>query len=72
MRTTLIDRANFEYIADLEPVANPPGLYSLTIASRWRCAKDPDAERVKLDLLLDRDGLERLRKLIEKVCGQQP
>lgn len=67
MRCTLVDRADFEYVADLSPVPNPPGLYSLTIASRWRGAKQPEAEQVKLDLLVDREGLLKLKGLIDAV-----
>jgi hypothetical protein len=65
MRTTLVDRADFVYVADLEPVPAPAGLYSLRISTVWRQAKVPTDERVGLELLLDRKGLEALRELVE-------
>jgi hypothetical protein len=66
MRTTLVDRADFVYVADLEPVPAPAGLYSLRFSTVWRQAKVPTDERIQLDLLLDRQGLEALRGLVER------
>jgi hypothetical protein len=65
VRITLIDRAEFHYVVELEPVAAPAGLYSLKVASKWRGAKDPEAEQVKLEVLVEREGLERLKGAIE-------
>jgi hypothetical protein len=67
MRTVLVDRADFSYVADLEPVPELPGRYALRVSSVWRQAKDPGAERVKLEMLLDRGGLEELQGLIRNV-----
>jgi hypothetical protein len=67
MRITLIDRAEFQYVVDLEPVAAPAGLYSLKVATKWRGAKDPNAEQVKLEVLVEREGLERLKGAIEEL-----
>lgn len=66
MRTTLVDRADFVYVADLDPVPTPAGLFSLRISTVWRQAKVPTDERVQLDLLLDRKGLEALRELVDQ------
>ena len=70
MRTTLVDRADFVYLADLESVAAPPGLCSLTISTVWRQAKHPTDERVGLHLLLDLQGLEALKGLVEGALGE--
>ena len=66
MRTLIVDRADFAYVAELEPISEPPGHYSLSIASIWRQAKNPTEERVKLNVLITRDGLLALRGLINK------
>lgn len=67
MRITLIDRAEFQYVVDLERVTAPAGLYSVKGASRWRGAKQPEAEQVKLEVLVDREGLLRFMGLIDEV-----
>ena len=67
MRTTLVDRADFVYVADLEPVLAPKGLFSVRISSIWRRATHPTEERVRLEMLMDRKGLEALEALIRQV-----
>ena len=67
MRHVIVDRAGFQYIADLEPVTRPAGHYSLRISSRWLQAKDPAEARIKLEILLDKEGLLSLRALLEEV-----
>jgi hypothetical protein len=41
------------------------GLFLLAISTQWRQAKDPDAEFVKAKILLDRQGLLRLREIVD-------
>ena len=41
MRTTIIDRADFVYIADLDPITAPAGHYSLLLSTIWRHARNP-------------------------------
>jgi hypothetical protein len=48
-----------------ESVSNPAGYHSLRITSQWETAKDPDAEQVKLTMLLSPDALNNLRTLIK-------
>lgn len=66
LRITLIDSAEFIYFADLEPVSSPRGHFALRIASRWRQAKNPEAEQMKLEMLLDQEGLIALRDLLDR------
>jgi hypothetical protein len=65
MKTTIVDRFDFLYHAELSPVQSPPGQFHLAISTQWRQAKDPHAEQVKMKLLLDREGLQRLRSLVD-------
>ncbi len=67
MKTAIVDRADFLYHAGLNSVLSPPGLFQLAISTQWRQAKDPNAEHVKTKILLDRDGLQRLRALVNAV-----
>jgi hypothetical protein len=69
MRINIIDRADFVYIADLDPVSAPAGHYSLLLSTIWRHAKNPQAEHVRLDLVIDRDGLLALRQLIDQAVA---
>jgi hypothetical protein len=48
-----------------EPVNHPAGYHSLKITSQWETAKDPNAEQVKLTMLLSPDALNNLRTLIK-------
>jgi hypothetical protein len=65
MKTAIVDRADFLYHAELSPVQAPAGLFLLAIGTQWRQAKDPDAEFVKAKILLDRQGLLRLREIVD-------
>jgi hypothetical protein len=67
MRTNILDDQDFVYAAEVRPVSSLPGAYSLTVSTRWRRAKDPDAEHIQLQITLDRDGLIALRRLIDEV-----
>jgi hypothetical protein len=67
MKTAIVDRADFLYHAELNPVQSPPGLFQLAISTQWRQAKDPNAEHVKTKILLDREGLQRLGALVDAV-----
>jgi hypothetical protein len=51
----------------LVPVSQPVDHYSLQISSRWLQAKNPDEERIKLEVLLDLEGMNALRSLINEV-----
>jgi hypothetical protein len=66
VRITLVDSADFIYFADLEPVSTPRGHFALRIASRWRRAKNPEAEQKKFEMLLDQEGLIGLRDLLDR------
>ena len=65
MKTAIVDRADFVYLADLQAVDSPPGLFQLTLSTLWRQAREPEAEHVKASILLDAEGLVRLRNLID-------
>ena len=67
MQRVMVDRADFHYIARLVPVSQPVDHYSLQISSRWLQAKNPDEERIKLEVLLDLEGVNALRSLINEV-----
>jgi hypothetical protein len=69
MRTTIIDRADFVYIADLDPITAPAGHYSLLLSTIWRHARNPEAEHLRLDLVIDREGLIALRGLIDQAVA---
>ncbi len=70
MRTTIIDRADFVYIADLDPVPAPAGHYSLLLSTIWRHARNPLAEHIRLDLVIDKEGLLALRGLIDQAVEE--
>ena len=65
MGTSIAQSKDFSYLADVRPVSALPGKYSIEFRSQWGGAKDPTAERLLLQLTLDRQGLVALRDLID-------
>lgn len=65
MQSVIVERADFLYYADLSPVQAPADLHTLSISSQWRRAKDPDYLRSVTKIFLDRQGLLRLRELVD-------
>lgn len=65
MKIELSNVDGYHTYAYFEPVNNPTGYYSLKISSKWKTAKDPDAEQVRFTMLLSPDALNNLRQLIK-------
>lgn len=65
MQANILATEAFTYTADVQPIAAQPGAFSFSIASRWAGAKDPDAQRVAVQMTLDAAGLQALRALID-------
>lgn len=70
MKKTIVDTGDFLYHLSLQPVKAPSGSFHFALSSQWRGAKDPDAERIRLSLLLDPDGLRQMRALIDAALEQ--
>lgn len=66
-RAVLADNGDFIYTAEISSVPEPVGGHCLTIRSRWRSARDAEAEQVRLRVCMDDDGLQALCRLIEQV-----
>ena len=64
MKSTLFDNGDFAYMAEVAPVPAPVGGLCLTITSRWRNAKDSEAEQVRFRACLDEAGAVALANLI--------
>lgn len=65
MKIELSNIDGFHTYASLIPANHPNGYKSLQISTQWKTAKDPDAEQVKLNMLLSPDALNNLRTLIK-------
>lgn len=70
MKKTIVDTGDFLYHLSLRPVQAPSGSFHLALSTQWRGAKDPHAERIRLGLLLDSDGLRQMRTLIDAALEQ--
>ena len=66
----LFDNGNYECLVELQPITVPsftaPPTYYLRIRTRWQGALDPYALASPFAIHLDREGLVRLRELIDK------
>ena len=65
MKIQLSNVDGYYTYASLEPIQHPQGYHSLKVTSQWETAKDPDAEQVKVNLLLSPEALNNLRELIK-------
>jgi hypothetical protein len=65
MKIKLSTVDGFHTYASLTPANHPAGYQALKITTQWETAKDPDAEQVKLTMLLSPDALNNLRTLIK-------
>jgi len=64
MKANILATEAFTYTAELRRLAGQAGAYSFSITSRWAGASDPEAQRVAVQITLDRGGLLALRDLI--------
>lgn len=65
MKKTIVARGDFLFHAQLESVHAPKGMFQFVLSSQWRQAKNPEAEHIKLSVLLDLEGLRQLRALVD-------
>jgi len=63
--TTLVSCGNYEERASVTPLARPRGRVELRVDSLLATARDPHVPRVRYRVTLDRQGLLRLRSLID-------
>lgn len=65
MKIELSNIDGFRTYASLTPANHPNGYKSLRITTQWETAKNPDAEQVKLNILLSPDALNNLQTLLK-------
>lgn len=65
MKKELSNVEGFITYCYLEPVEHPEGYHSLKFSSQWTNAKDPNAEHVKLNLLLSPEALDNLKSILK-------
>lgn len=64
---TLFDNGNFRYTAQVQPVRwGSHAGFTLTLWSQWQGAKNPSEQQQRFFACLEREGLERLRTLIDQ------
>ena len=64
--TTLVSCGTYEERASVTPLARPRGRVELRVDSRLATARAPDARQVRYRVTLDRQGLLRLRGVIDE------
>lgn len=65
MKIELSNVDGYHTYASLTTANHPNGYKSFQITSQWETAKDPDAEQVKLNILLSPKALDNLRTLLK-------
>jgi hypothetical protein len=65
MKIELSNVDGFHTYASLTPANHPEKYQSLQITTRWETAKDPEAEQVKLTMLLSPAALNNLKTLLK-------
>ncbi len=69
MQSTITRVGGFGYVARIDPIGTPVGMFSFGIHSTWTLAKVPGAEQRALQLNLDGDGRRAPRGRIDGALG---
>ena len=67
MKQVITDNGNFVRSAELIKCDSPDNYYQLKFTSKWRDAKDPDAEQVNFTTMLTIEEIECFIQFLNKV-----
>ncbi len=66
MTATIVSTANFQQEISITPIDLVAGSFHLEVTSQLLSGKDPNAKRRNFSLILEREGLKALKKLIDR------
>lgn len=64
MKTVIEDTPTYTLTAEKREAINPAGLFELRIMRRWKQSEDPSYEHREFSVLLDNEGLQKLKDFL--------
>lgn len=66
MKAIVSSSPSFQREISLTPIPSVPGSFHLEVSSRLFSAKDPNAKQRNFSVILEREGLQQLKRLIDR------
>lgn len=64
MKSIIEDTETYTLSVDLREAINPKGIFELRIFRRWKQSQDPNYEHREFSVMLDKEGLKKLKDFL--------